>query len=256
MPFASVNDVSLYYERHGIDGPVIVFAHGRGGNHMSWWQQIPAFAHDHRCLTFDHRSFGLTRNADDGRDQDAFANDLARLLDHLDIDRVHLVGQSMGGRTCLDFAVRHPDRVDRMVLASTIAGVVDPALAALVTQHGGPPRELLPRVLSEGFRTREPMLSFLFAQIEALNHVHGSPFALARRGASADDLARCAVPTLLLVGDQDKVAPPAAIEWMKNVLPCASYHLVPDTGHSVYYEQPAIFNALVRRHLCHTPTLD
>ena len=57
MPFLSVNDIRLYYEVHG-DGPAIVFAHGAGGNHLSWWQQVPFFQAHYRCVIFDHRAFG------------------------------------------------------------------------------------------------------------------------------------------------------------------------------------------------------
>ena len=56
MPKAPVNGIDLYYESHGSDSaPTIVFAHGRGGNHMSWWQQVAAFSGEYRCITFDHR---------------------------------------------------------------------------------------------------------------------------------------------------------------------------------------------------------
>ena len=62
MPFAPVNDIQLYYESDG-EGLPVVFAHGRGGNHLSWWQQIPSFARHHRCIAFDHREFGRSRRA-------------------------------------------------------------------------------------------------------------------------------------------------------------------------------------------------
>ena len=53
MPKAPINGIELYYESHG-SGPAIVFAHGRGGNHMSWWQQVARFSGEFRCITFDH----------------------------------------------------------------------------------------------------------------------------------------------------------------------------------------------------------
>ena len=61
MPYAAINGIELYYESHGKGVPV-VFAHGAGGNHLSWWQQIPVFARRFRCITFDHRAFGLSRD--------------------------------------------------------------------------------------------------------------------------------------------------------------------------------------------------
>ena len=54
MPFATINGADLFYESHGT-GPAIVFAHGRGGNHLSWWRQVAAFQGEYRCITFDQR---------------------------------------------------------------------------------------------------------------------------------------------------------------------------------------------------------
>src|SRR6266852_83785 len=97
MPYAAVNGIRLYYESHG-DGPAIVFAHGAGGNHLSWWQQVPAFQNRYRCITFDHRAFGLSLDAEGGG-RAQFAADVVALLDKLEVDRFFLVAQSMGGRT-------------------------------------------------------------------------------------------------------------------------------------------------------------
>ena len=60
-----LGDFGLYYEVHG-DGPAVVFAHGAGGTHMSWWQQVPALSRHFRCITFDHRGFGYSRDVPNG----------------------------------------------------------------------------------------------------------------------------------------------------------------------------------------------
>ncbi len=100
MPKADVNGIQLYYESHG-QGPAIVFAHGRGGNHLSWWRQVPAFAENHRCITIHHRGWGASIDAAGGPGRTAFVEDLKQLLDHLEIPQAFLVSQSMGGLTCL-----------------------------------------------------------------------------------------------------------------------------------------------------------
>jgi pimeloyl-ACP methyl ester carboxylesterase len=82
MAFAKINGIELYYEVHG-DGPALVFAHGAGGGHLSWWQQVPALAKSFRCVTFDHRGFGLSREQTGGEGAGNFAEDLRALLDHL-----------------------------------------------------------------------------------------------------------------------------------------------------------------------------
>src|SRR5438270_8622571 len=103
MPLAQVNGIELYYEIHG-DGPGLVLAHGAGGNHLSWWQQVPVLSRHFRCVTFDHRGFGSSRDVPGGPGAEAFIEDLRQLLDHLGIDRVALMAQSMGGWTSLGFA--------------------------------------------------------------------------------------------------------------------------------------------------------
>ena len=251
MPYASVNGIQLYYEEHG-KGDVIVFAHGRGGNHLSWWQQVPDFAQDHRCIVFDHRSFGRSRDAPQAVGQDAFVQDLAALLDHLGIEQAHLVAQSMGGRTCLGFALAHAHRTRRLVLADTTAGIVDEELNRLTGERGPPPEDLLTRVLSAGFRRREPMLTFLYQSIEALNHTDNKPTRLVEGGPSRVVLKQCNVPVLLVAGDQDPLVPQSAMTLMASMLPYAVTRTIDDAGHSAYFERPAVFNRLVRSFLTGT----
>src|SRR5437667_8263501 len=74
MPTTHVNGIQLYYEEYGKGFP-IVLAHGAGGNHMSWWQQVPDFARNYRCITFDHRGWGLSVDTDD-LGPSAFTDDL------------------------------------------------------------------------------------------------------------------------------------------------------------------------------------
>jgi 3-oxoadipate enol-lactonase len=95
MPKIQVNGIDLYYEVHG-DGPAIVFAHGAGGNHLSWWQQVPVFTRQYCCITFDHRGFGQSSDNPNGPGSQAFVEDLKQLLDHLKIERASPVAQSMG----------------------------------------------------------------------------------------------------------------------------------------------------------------
>ena len=86
MPLVRINGIELYYEIHG-EGPAVVLAHGAGGNHLSWWQQVPRLSQHFRCVTFDHRGFGSSRDLPDGPGADAFIEDLRQLLDHLGIER-------------------------------------------------------------------------------------------------------------------------------------------------------------------------
>src|SRR5260370_3339187 len=106
MALATINGIELYYEVHG-EGPALVFAHGAGGNHVSWWQQIPALAQSYRCVTFDHRGFGLSREQPGAPEARAFVGALRPLIDHLVIVDAALGVRS---RTCCEapsFAVAY-----------------------------------------------------------------------------------------------------------------------------------------------------
>ena len=126
MPKAPLQGTDLYYEVHGEGPETIVFAHGAGGNHLVWYQQVAYFAPRYRCVTFDHRMFGQSPDAS-GEGYGAFVRDIEGLFAHLGLERAHLVAQSMGGRTCLPFAAAHPDRVGRLVMADTTLGIAEPA---------------------------------------------------------------------------------------------------------------------------------
>src|SRR5579883_61120 len=126
MPFAPVNGGQIYYETHG-SGPAIVFAHGIGGNHLSWWQQAPHFRDRYTCVIFDHPGFG---RSDDPPGDWSFVDALAGLMDHLGLDDARLVAQSMGGWACLAYALQRPERVRALVMADTPGSLDLPEFAA------------------------------------------------------------------------------------------------------------------------------
>ena len=144
MSFTRVNGIDLYYEVHGLpvgEAETIVFAHGAGGSHLSWWQQVPYFAEKYTCVTFDHRGYGQSVDTPGGPGGGAYVDDLRGLMDHLGIEQAHLVAQSMGGWTCLGFALRWPERVRKLVMADTHGGLRSPAIAeaARAAAGGGEP---------------------------------------------------------------------------------------------------------------------
>lgn len=254
MPFAGVPGAEVYYEEFGpADAPAIVFAHGAGGNHMSWWQQLPHFWDRYRCVTFAHRGFGRSRDAD-GRGGAAFADDLHGLLRELRIDRVRLVAQSMGGWTCLRFALRHPERVERLVMADTHGGLRTPEIEeAMKESRGLNTDESLPSWAHPGagrlMAQEQPELALLYSQVQAWNppmpreHLREQ---LAAAGApTAEEAAGLQVPILFIVGEQDEVIAPAVIEAASKRFPNARLQRVPRAGHSVYWERPAEFNRIL-----------
>ncbi|MBI4338025.1 MAG: alpha/beta hydrolase [Chloroflexi bacterium] len=254
MPFAPADDIELYYEVHG-DGPALVFAHGLGGNHLSWWQQVPFFSQHYTCITFDHRSFGLSRDGAQPRGRRAFVEDLRALLDHLGVERVAIVAHSMGGRTGVGFTLRYPERVCALVLSGSNGGSVNDESRQVRAEQLARNREA-PRgtilALSPGYVAGHPELVFLYRQIMRLNPRHAPDFLAISpdyRGSTHERLAATGVPVLYIVGEEDALAPPRTIEIAASLVPQARMARVPAAGHAAYYEQPERFNQEVLRFL-------
>ncbi len=251
MPTASINGIELYYEVSG-QGPPVVFAHGVGGNHASWWQQVSYFARWYQVVTFDHRGFGNSGDNPEGPGQSAFVDDLRGLLDHLGVPQAVLVAQSMGGGTCLGFTVGHPQRVRALVMADSLRGFGEPGpLDERVqeVQRATTGLSQLERVLSPGFRQRQPELTALYRQIASFNSATRTTLRGSLQSHTPLQLAEAKVPVLFLVGQEDVLFPPDLVRSVQQRVPGSSLVVVPDAGHSVYFEKPDVFNHQVHAFL-------
>jgi 3-oxoadipate enol-lactonase len=252
MASVKANGIELYYESHG-EGQVIVFAHGVGGNHASWYQQVAFFARRYRVITFDHRGFGNSTDDPEGPGRAAFVDDLEALLDSLEIRDAALVAQSMGGWTMLGFTLRHPERVKALVMADTLGGITEPGpMADQLAEIAAATRDMpqLERVLSRSFPDRDPAKAELYLQLASFNRA--DRFNL--RGSSGQaprpsQVAELDVPILFLAGDEDVLVPPQILKQVQKAIPKSGLEFVPGAGHSVYFEAPDSFNQSVLRFL-------
>jgi 3-oxoadipate enol-lactonase len=249
----------LYYEAAG-SGPFLVFAHGLGGNHLSWWQQVPHFRDRYTCVTFAHRGFSPSSAPPGGPDPVDFAGDLAALVDHLGASDIRIVAQSMGGWTALEYAFAQPARVRALVLASTAGTLERPAsLFGDPAQMPGWERAAAASAAAmqannihvaagERMAREQPAAHFLYQEIDALSAVdkqalRGKLQAAWRR--PVDALRTLNVPTLWLTGEEDVVYPPFLSDVLAPLMPNARVARIAKAGHSVYFERPAEFNRIV-----------
>ncbi len=249
MPTVESQGATLYYEVHG-DGPPLVFAHGAGGNTLSWFQQVPHFARSRRVVTFDHRGFGRSSCPIDAIRPRYFAEDLRAILDANGIERAALVCQSMGGWGGLRFALSWPERASCLVLCDTPGGVLtEKTLAGLATT----PATLMERGiaavnLAPDFPKRNPSMAHLYVEISGLNPaLETLPLAgaLVQERVDLDELRSFTVPTLVISGERDALFSPDSLREVAALIPGANAYVIPEAGHSSYFESPETFNRVV-----------
>jgi 3-oxoadipate enol-lactonase len=248
----------LHAEAHGA-GPAIVFAHGLGGSHLSWWQQVAHFAPTHRCIVFSHRGFFPSRAPDGVIDPACYADDLVAILDAFGIDAAVLVGQSMGGWSVLEAALRHPARVRGLVLSAT-SGTIDPAtlgpeLRAPLARWAAAAEATRAACRADGVHVaagprmarEQPALHLLYRQIDETSAGLDKEALRARLVASrirdAADAGHVACPVLVAMGDEDIVVPWPIAEALAARFGRGVARVCPETGHSPYFERAARFNA-------------
>jgi 3-oxoadipate enol-lactonase len=250
-------DCRIWYEVTGT-GPALIFAHGLGGNHLSWWQQVAHFSQRYTCVTFAHRGFAPSSPVTP--DPLVYADDLAALIDHLGFSDVRLVAQSMGGWTCLDYALKHPERVRALTLACT-SGRLDfkqvPAFADELAQWERDSATARAQFAREGahvaagarMRREQPAMHFLYREIDDLNAPLDKEALRARlmstRNLAPDAVRSLNAPVLFITGAEDVVIPPGCGRALAPFFPDARFEVVEESGHSVYFERAERFNRLV-----------
>ena len=248
MTTARINGIDLYYEVHG-EGLPLILSHGIGSNHLHWWQQVPALARQFRVVMFDHRGFGFSKDTNKLGPK-SFVDDLDALLDHLDIDKPILCGQSMGGVTVGGFAARHPERVRALILSCSGGGYVpvphSDAFKAAVSKVKSYAEFSRLSIEQDGFPARHPGLRFLFESMAQLNHDFDMS-ALADLRTLKFDIApvvQARIPTLLIGGEDDSGAN-AALQQLHDRLPGSKFEIVPAAGHLLFFESADTYNQLV-----------
>jgi pimeloyl-ACP methyl ester carboxylesterase len=165
----------------------------------------------------------------------------------------------MGGGTCMGFTVRYPERVSALVMADTLAGIRLPDdLRAKQQERGQMTRDLsqLERVVSLTLPQRDPAKAELYLQLASFNKNNENRLNRAPGGTTAEPItmeqitaAAEKVPMLFIVGDEDMLNPPDIIRAASELVPNAQLAIVPNSGHSAFFEQPEVFNYQVDRFL-------
>jgi 3-oxoadipate enol-lactonase len=258
MPKIRANGIEIAYTDQGSphhEGDLpIVLIHGFPYSKAMWEPQVKELSEEFRIITYDLRGHGESQATPGPYTMELLADDLKGLLDALRLQQVVLGGFSMGGYVALAFYRKYPERVQKLLLLDTRAeSDAEQAkqgreqLAQQVEKDGNKNlAETLPsRMLTQDTASKRPEIvakardMILTASTQG---IAGSARGMALRRDQTDLLPKVSVPTLIVVGEQDAVTPPAAAEAMASKIPNAQLVRVPDASHLSNLEQPEDFN--------------
>jgi len=261
MPQACVGSHELHYEIHGdATGLPLLLIVGLGGSSRGWHAlQVPEFSAARRTLTYDHRGVGASQDPGGAFSIADLADDTARLLDSIGIERTHVLGAFMGGMVAQELALRHPARVARIVLVGTYARA-DAKRRMLLEKwkamvgHGLPlaviAQERMLWTLSDETLEQtdliHPMMQgFLRDAIPMPDDVFVRQCDACIRHDASERLASLAHSALVVCGQEDLLTPPRLHRALAAALPEAQLVTIPGAAHLVMAEATKRFNQTV-----------
>jgi 3-oxoadipate enol-lactonase len=257
---ASVNGVDTHYELHGKAGaPWLAFSHSLACNLRMWDDQVAALKDRFRILVYDTRGHGGSSAPAGPYTLEMLADDLRALLSHLDIQRLHFVGLSMGGMIGQTFALKYPGILTSLTLADTTSRY--PAEAAPLWQErirtveskGMQPlvQATLERWFTEGFRKSQPDKARRIGESILATPPAGYAgccHAIPKINTTAR-LKEIKCRALVICGEQDAGTPPAMAREIHENLPGSQLAMIPQAAHLSNLEQPEAFNRVLSEFL-------
>jgi len=265
MPYATTTDnVKLYYEEAG-SGTPILFVHEFAGDYRNWEPQMRYFSRRHRCITYSARGYKPSDVPSDWKDYSYkhWASDVVAVLDHLKLDKAHIVGLSMGGYTAVVMGFLYSQRA----LSLTAAGAGSGSERARIEEFRKSSMTLADEFKTKGspevvkayglnparipFLVKDPRGFAEFNQMFSEHDNKGSGNTM--RGFQAErpslydfeaDIRKIKVPALIVVGDEDEPCLEPSF-FLKQWMPTSGLVVLPKTGHVVNQEEPALFNEAV-----------
>jgi len=239
--YATVNGLNLYYEIHGTGKPLVLLHGGGSTIGTTFGRILPQLARTHRVIAVELQAHGHTADIDRPLSFEQDADDVAALLQQLNIAKADFMGFSNGGTTCLQIAIRHPQLVNRLVLASTLyrrdgmfAGFFDMMQQATL--------ETMPQPLQDAYKRINPDPKGLRAMFD-----RDVARMLAFKDIDDTLIAGIQAPTLVINGDAEAILAEHALQLARK-LPHAQLAIIPG-GHGDYIGEICAINP-------HQPTID
>ncbi|MFA1622475.1 alpha/beta fold hydrolase [Rhizobium mongolense] len=233
---APVNDIKMYYAEYGAGDPIL-FIHGGLGSADVWGRQVEDFAKDHLVIVADSRGHGRSTRSGQPFGYDLMTSDYVALLDYLKLDKVTLVGWSDGGIIGIDMAMKHPEKLTRVI-----------AQAANVTTEGVKPDVMTNKTFSdyiksagEAYKKLSPTPNEYDAFVNQI-----SAMWMSEPAWTAADLGKITVPVTLAIGDHDEAIKLDHTERMAKEIPGAKLVILKDASHFAMLQDPEGYDAMIR----------
>ena len=259
MPTVKVGDINIYYEIHG-DGEPLLMIQGYGQYSGHWTTLIPPFAKEYRVIIFDNRGTGRSDKPEIPYTVKMLAADAGGLLDAIGIDRAHVFGVSMGGMIAQEFALNYPDKVINLVLGCTACGgkqmilpgqealvfLFSPEIAKLPVEERA--RETATWLWTQEFIDKNPKAVELYVETTAKYPTPPKGWASQAQAIAGHDtyerLPQIKAPTLVIVGDADRIIPAGNSKILASRIPNAESVIVKKAGHG-FTEAPEATGAIL-----------
>jgi pimeloyl-ACP methyl ester carboxylesterase len=246
--FADLPGVRLWFKDTGGNGIPVVLLHANTGSSRNWDYQIPAFtAAGYRVIAYDRRGWGQSVTVPAAQPGTA-ADDLHALMKYLGVNRFHLLGTAGGGFVAFDYSLSFPEDLQSLVIANSIGGMQDADYLELGRRLRPPQFDALPpelRELGPSYRAANPEGAARWVELERASRQAGATAQTYRNRMTFSLLETLKVPTLLVAGGADMYAPPPLLGLFTARIKNAESLILPDVGHSGYWEQPEVFNRAV-----------
>lgn len=257
MPFVELGERRVYFEEHGAGDPVLLI-NGLAADHTAWALQTEFLKERFRVVVFDNPGIGRTEGPRGPYTSALFADTAAGLVRHLRLERVHVVGASMGGIIAQQLAVRHAELVRSLVLHCswwradryTTALIRSWQAYAAAASRLELARQIWLWVFTPRFfEERSETFVELERQVEENRYPQSAEAFCDQaeacvRHQGLEEVASISAPTLITVGDSDILAPPEHSFAIKERIRGSLLHVWPRMGHAPFWEIPDEFNEL------------
>jgi pimeloyl-ACP methyl ester carboxylesterase len=256
MPKIQVNDIHLYYEISGPENaPVVVFSNGIMMSTASWAYQTSVLNRHLRVLTYDCRGMWQSDHPQGPYSMEQHAEDLAGLLDALDIEQAHIAGISYGAEVSMTFALAHPEKTCSLIVIDGVSEI-HPLLKAQTTpwlmaaERNDP--ELLLRT-SYHMNFAEPWImanrAFIEASVERYAQIDMKAMTWLMKAFYDLDLTKALpaikTPTLVVAGEDDLIKGRPYAQIIADQIEGSEFVMVPGSGHALCIEKPGALNTLI-----------